>query len=99
MSNEMITRVARALAKDLGQQDYTDEGFPLGDDLKLAYLDQGEVDFARLARAAITAMREPPEALRHFEARDGNLWDWDIHCGYCGGHKFAWQALIDEILK
>jgi hypothetical protein len=51
---EIVERVARAIVAELARQDCQD--FTLGDDLKLAWLDQGEVDFAIVARKAIEAM-------------------------------------------
>lgn len=56
MEDELIERVARAIAAEIGRQDH-DEVFVLPDDLKLAWLDQGEVDFALVAKAAIAAAR------------------------------------------
>lgn len=63
---ELIKRVARAIAANLGEQDYG-EAFQLRADLKLDYIDQGETDFGELAKAAIRAVLdgvEPVAVLR-----------------------------------
>lgn len=52
----MVASVARAIAAEIGRQDYGP--FPLGDDLKLDWLDQGEVDFGLVAQAAIRAVHD-----------------------------------------
>lgn len=49
-------------------------------------------------RAILMAMREPSETRFHDKSSD-DLIDWSAKCGYCGGHKFAWQATIDHILE
>jgi hypothetical protein len=65
----LVERVARAIAGELGKQDFG-EPFELKDDLKVAYLDQGEVDFGLVARAAIEALpaRNDERALKLVEA-------------------------------
>jgi hypothetical protein len=65
----LVERVARASAGELGKQDFG-EPFELKDDLKVAYLDQGEVDFGLVARAAIEALpaRNDERALKLVEA-------------------------------
>jgi hypothetical protein len=74
--SEMIARVAIAIDAELQRQDGRSEVVPLkGSNLKIDYLDQGEVDFVLVARAAIEAMREPtegkpPSARNATKARD-----------------------------
>lgn len=51
-----------------------------------------------LAKAAIEAMLEIPMNMRKFESDDGNIIDWSCVCNYCGGHKFAYQAVIKKAL-
>lgn len=60
--NDMIEKVARAIVGELSDQD----GYPWGMDAngKVEYLDQGEVDFLEVARAAIEAMRDLPPELK-----------------------------------
>lgn len=53
--------------------------------------------YKKLAKAAIEAMLEPSEELKKFEI-DDDLFDWDCTCNYCGGHKFAYQAVIKQAL-
>lgn len=61
----MIERIARAIARAItSQDDYADAGAQAcGEDMKVPYLDQGEVDFALVAKAALTTMREPTSAM------------------------------------
>jgi hypothetical protein len=68
----LVERVARAIAGELGKQDFG-EPFELKDDLKVAYLDQGEVDFGLVARAAIEALpaRNDERALKLVKALRG----------------------------
>jgi len=49
------------------------------------------------AKRVLTALLEPPEEMRKFEI-DNDLFDWDCNCNYCGGHKFAYQAVIKKAL-
>ena len=59
---QTIERVARAINDELCRQDY-DGGFnyPEPWDMMTPYLDQGEVDFAKVAEAAIAAaLQEQP---------------------------------------
>jgi len=82
-SNTLVGAVARAISSELARQDYTE--WQLDDELKLAYLDQGEVDFGLVARAAISAMPtdgELREAL--VEARDAIR--CSVHCASRLGH-------------
>lgn len=60
---------------------------------------EAEGDYRKLARAAIEAIREPTDAMREFHTKYGDLFDWNCNCNYCGGHKFAVQAYIDEALR
>jgi len=79
----MVERVARAVATEIGRQDY--EEINLGDDLKLAWLDQGEVDFVLVARAAIEAMHQ------HLKETH----EWYMECQECAvGH--ALDAALNE---
>lgn len=75
-ADAMRVAVAQAIAKELLRQDYDDdELFELGYDLKLAYLDQGEVDFGLVAEAAMSvcadalraAIAERDEALARLD--------------------------------
>ncbi len=62
--SEMIERVARAIKDELARQDgYGPFEFEEGG-LELAYLDQGRVDFGKVARIAIAAMLGPTEAMQ-----------------------------------
>ena len=54
----MVGRVARAIAKELSDQDYGVWVPPQDWDMKWSYVDQGEVDFAGLSRAALAAIQE-----------------------------------------
>jgi hypothetical protein len=49
--------IARAVAAELGRQD-DETPWKLADDLKVAYLDQGEVDFGKVADAVIAVLPE-----------------------------------------
>lgn len=71
-AESMIERVARAVAAELGRQD-SGEPFKLGADLLLSWLDQNDVDFAAIARAAITAMREPTPKMRQCISDDEDV--------------------------
>lgn len=53
----LIEKIARAMAAELGMQE-GERPFILGDDLTLEYLDQDNVDFGKVAQAALTAMLE-----------------------------------------
>ena len=56
LPSEDVERVARAIAKDIDRQD-CDSWTPDDDwDFTMPYLDQGEVNFLEVARAAIAAM-------------------------------------------
>jgi len=90
---EPLERAARALAADLGKQDLGTP-FVLDDNLALPYLDQGEVDFGRLARAVLEAIREPSEGMR--DAVEKML---KANCYYidCSDTEI-WQTMIDAIL-
>lgn len=72
---EPVELVARAIAKSLCQQDYVSEWSPPSPDwdMKWPYVDQGEVDFAALALAAIEAM--PEEACEEQIAENANCSD------------------------
>lgn len=47
------------------------------------------------AKACIAAMREPPESMKKFDTPSGDVINFDAMCHYCGGHKFAWESMID----
>lgn len=68
LDSEMVEAVARAIVAELGRQDDGDE-WSLGDDLKLAYLDQGEVDFALVAQAALSVIQPRIEKLERERER------------------------------
>ncbi len=62
VTDEMVERVAQAIAGDLNRQDFIQEQDcinPLGPSLSWSYLDQGEVNFAQVARAALEAALGP----------------------------------------
>ncbi len=50
-----VEAVARAIANELLSQDYENSPVPDEWGMTLPYLDQGEVDFSKVARAAIAA--------------------------------------------
>lgn len=56
-TSEQIRAVAQAIIDELTRQDYGNT-IQLGDDLKVDYLDQGEVDLSKVALAAIAAMEK-----------------------------------------
>jgi hypothetical protein len=62
VSEELVERVARAIARELLRQDGSapDGHDGLNADLTIDYLDQGRTDFAAVARAAIAAMQSDP---------------------------------------
>jgi hypothetical protein len=90
--SEMVKRVASATDAELQRQEGRAEISPLGPELTTAWLDQGEVDFAAVARAAIEAMREPTSAMSsaaQFVAKPDTLWSFEA----------VWRAMIDAALK
>lgn len=87
--SEMIERVARALAyADLDEQDRA----VVNMDMHMMYVEEHYND---LACAAIEAMREPTEGMKH--ANDEVHWGYS--CNTCGGLTEGWYAMIDEALK
>lgn len=55
----VVEKVARAVTDELGRQDgYDLPAWKLENGLKLAWLDQGEVDMGLVARAALTALHD-----------------------------------------
>ena len=92
----MIERVARAIVAELGRQDGHDDPQWIDPDLKVRYLDQGEVDMGKVARAAIEAMR-PIETQdvncalgRAADAKETPMHDLV---------RSFWQSLIDKALE
>jgi hypothetical protein len=49
MADSLRVRLANAIAAEILRQDFVKDMPPLGDDLSLAWLDQGEVDFGKVA--------------------------------------------------
>lgn len=94
--SEMIDRVARALEQRFKDRVAASAG-ELFEDTGVA--SPSFLVWSDYARAAIEAMREVPESMRKFHTPRGDMIDFDAQCGYCGGHEFAWQAVIDEALK
>jgi hypothetical protein len=99
MSDEpkVTEAVARAIAAELGRQDDGDP-FLLPDDLTLTWLDQGEVDFGKVARAAIDAMRAEDPELVALRAENERLagWLWEA----CGGFRptpEAFAAVVADL--
>lgn len=58
----------------------------------------GDSSWDEIAEEILKAMLEIPEEMHKFEI-DDNLFDWSCTCNYCGGHKFAYQAVIKKALK
>jgi hypothetical protein len=85
----VIEKVARAIAADLGNQDWG-EPFKLKDDLTLSYIDQGETDFASLARAALEALRE-----HKLEVRD----EGGVVHQLVGAPDDIWKTLLTAALN
>jgi len=55
----VVEKVARAVTDELGRQDgYDAPAWKLENGLKLAWLDQGDVDMGLVARAALTALQD-----------------------------------------
>lgn len=91
--SEMVERIAMAMAAELKRQ--TDEPDALGaaffnmdgrlDDV----IADGVFDLRTLARAAVTAMREPTD-----DEQD-TAWGTSVY----GEELNDWQAMIDEALK
>lgn len=79
--SEMIEQAARAIAEELGLVFDDLEESSFGDDLT-------KDDMIRSARAAISAMREPTEAM--LKAADGHWFE--------GHPRDCWQAMIDAAL-
>jgi hypothetical protein len=93
--NEMIARLAHAIAAELGRQD-DGQPFLLDGDLRLEYLDQSDVDFAAVARAALEALREPTEGMA--DAGWADL-DWGPGGSECDANpRAAYRAMIDAAL-
>lgn len=86
-----IEAVATAIMQEFARQDDRDEPAAFVDGtLKWNWIDQGEVDFGKVARAAIEAMKTPDDAM-HFAGREAisrRLSD----------HSSAWQAMIQAAL-
>lgn len=57
-----VERVARAICQAIIDQDDPDINVVLPADLTVSYLDQGEVDFGKVAKAALTAMNTSRDA-------------------------------------
>jgi hypothetical protein len=104
-------RVAIALAADLGAQDPDMGGKPLNmaNDLTVAYLDQGQVDMARLAKAAIEAARPTEDQII---AITSVLFPGEFHdgsdcrnfheapgepCPICKDCHDAWLARVEQV--
>lgn len=83
----LLARIACAVAAELGEQD-GGKPFALGPDLRLAYLDQEDVDLRKVARAMLTAIREPTGPM--MEAAD--------RMGYAVPPP-VWTAMIDAALN
>lgn len=81
----MIEKMARAMqaADRVRAATWEDES----DGNRWAYL--------QMARAALTALREPTDAMT---SADENV-HWGYSCHVCGGLKEGWYALIDAALK
>jgi hypothetical protein len=97
-TESMVERVAKAIVAELGRQEGYDDPKAIMPGLKISYLDQGEVDMGKVARAAIEAMRWPTDGMRSAGARRGN-WsenelgnEWD-----CADN--VWFAMIDKALE
>jgi hypothetical protein len=92
MADKMVERVARAILADIKSCDsyvmpHADTGLMTVD---------GHFDIADLARAAITALREPTEAM----IRAGRIEiDGDDLGGSDAVARDAWRAMIDAALK
>ncbi len=56
------------------------------------------VDCLDAAKRVIEALLEPTEELKEFDVVDGNSFHWDCKCYYCGGHKFAVQSYLKQML-
>jgi hypothetical protein len=84
MSDEMVERVARAICANEGNGELcvcADEGLPLAQMCR---------DPVQQARAAINAMRNPPEAV----IRELGAW------GVCAGNtNAAWERALDVALN
>lgn len=60
MSDELRATIARAISDELGIQD-RGQPFPLGDDLKLEWLDQGETDLGKVADRILALIARPTD--------------------------------------
>jgi hypothetical protein len=52
----------------------------------------------KIVREFLLRVREPSDRC-FFDRATGDLVDMDAGCAYCGGHKFAWQAMVDHLLE
>lgn len=95
--SEMVEQIARAMVAPTLQKAAASTLY-IGDKRE-AFLDGIWQEAVPFVKAALEAMRDPPESMKRFESQDGNIVLWDANCYYCGGAKFIWQAMIDEALK
>lgn len=64
-----------------------------------AFLDGIWQEAIPYARAAISAMREPNEAMKNALTPLQDSIHWDYSCHVCGGLRDGWYAMIDAALK
>lgn len=101
----MVERVARAIAASISKQDgyerTPEDALPA--DLTWAWIDQGEVNFAEVARAAIGAMRGLDPEFERF-AVQATLPYHDQGVQWWRGHmpgdlfRIGWDAMISAAL-
>lgn len=96
----MIEKIARAITDELGRQDgYDAPAWKFEDGLKLAYLEQGEVDMGLVARAALTAMLEPADAMAKLGMLKSSYYGLDsamVGAEVIGTYRAMIQAALDE---
>jgi len=105
MSNTMKERLARAIAinlhvQDIGERGYNSPnatGFEKGTCI-VPYLDQGEVDFAKVAEAVLREMlvMSEPQALAMVKVTDG--WRFGQGVSINESVRIAWQAAIQAAI-
>ena len=91
--SEMIERVAMAIAADI------EDGFPRFTQQRWDELTElSRAAMRQRARVAITAMREPTEAMINVDVPLGG-YGWSDNDCYSADPAQVWQAMVDEALK